>query len=713
VVGTLLLLVLAVVALGAVAYATTTVPGPNKAALAATTTVYYADGRTVLGQFAGQTHRQPLTSEQMPDVMKQAAVASEDRTFYTNKGVSVSGLGRAVVGVLTGSDRGGGSTITQQYVKNITGNDEHTYTRKAREALIALKMDRQTSKDEILTNYLNTIYFGRGSNGVATAAQAYFGLDDPSKLTVQQAALLVGIIPSPSAWDPRKDPQDAQKRYTYVLQSMAAMGYVTQAEADAQPTMPPTVEQATPHWYDGPNGYILQAVKSETVKLHLRVPGPNGRTQVLDTADEIDQAGLKITTTIDPRLQQAAEDTMADPKAYPTRGRTATVQAGLISVDPGTGGIVAMYGGADYRQRQLNAVTQDSAQAGSTFKPFTLVAALEDGTSLYDTFDGHSPQTIKGYTVPNFGPGRGEQFGRINLLTATEESVNTVFVRLNQQVGPEKTVEVAQRLGVRSPVPNVLSNVLGTATVHAQEMAGAYSTLAAGGVYRAPHLVTAVSQGADRRYQADTTGRQVIDPAVNANAVYAMQQVVRSGTAASAGKALGKRPAAGKTGTVNDNLAAWFNGFTPQLETAVVLYNPDPAKPGQLPLPKINGKEVTGGTVPTTIWTSYMAKALKGSPVVQFPKPSRSADAATATATATSTPTATATATATDSPTDEPTATSTDGATDEPTATSTDGATSSPTRTSGSGSGDGSGNGSSDGPTGFGPGIGVGAGADG
>lgn len=699
VVSGLLLLVIMVVGAGAFAYATTSAPSMNEKALEATTTVYYSDGTTVMGELNNGIDRKPLDPDQMPKSAKDAAVASEDRTFYENKGVSVTGLGRAVWGVLTGNpDLGGGSTITQQYVKNITGNNQRAYTRKATEAIQALKVDQQYSKDQILTSYLNTVYFGRGAYGIGAAAEAYFGLQDPTQLTNEQAALLIGILPAPSAWDPATDPDNAQKRYTYVMGAMQGMGYVTADEVANNPTMPQAVEQQKPTWFNGPNGYVLEAVVKEVASKKLSVATLDGGSQTIDTTDAVSTAGLQITSSIDKSLQDAAVATMEDASAYPQRNRPDTVRAGLVSIDPQTGGVRAMYSGEDPKN-QFDAVTYGNAQAGSTFKPFTLLAALESGDyTLSDTFDGSSPQTIDGYTVPNYGKGRGEQFGDINLVKATADSVNTVYVRLNSEIGPDKTAEVAQQLGapVAKSETDLLSNVLGTSTVKPIQMAQAYAALANGGEVRTAHFVASVKQGDAVRYTENTSPTHTFDQQAVADTVYAMQAVTKKdGTAASVGSAFGNRPIAGKTGTTNGNKAAWFNGFTPQLETAVVLYNTGPAPDyAQLSLGSWGGySEITGGTIPAKIWTAYMKKALKDVDVEKFPPPSKQVSAAPS-PTATPTPTDTATASPTDTPTD--------GATDAPTDGATDGATDGPGGNGGpggGGNGNGGGNGQDQGDT--------------
>ncbi|MBF5083293.1 transglycosylase domain-containing protein [Quadrisphaera sp. INWT6] len=381
----MLLIVLVVAGVGAFAYASTSVPTMKEDALVATTTVYYSDGTTVMGELNNGIDRKPLTAEQMPQAAKDAAVASEDRTFYENKGVSVTGIGRAVWGVITGnSDLGGGSTITQQYVKNITGNDQRAYTRKATEAIQALKVDQKYSKDQILTSYLNTVYFGRGAYGIGAATEAYFGPDvDPTQLTHEQAAFLIGILPAPSAWDPATDTGgNAQKRYTYVMGALQGMGKISADEVAANPTIPTIAEQLKPQWFQGPNGYVLQSVVDEVKGLDngLTVATLDGGSQRVTTSDQVATSGLSIVSTIDATKQQAAIDTMNDKNAYPTSGRPDTVRAGLVSIDPATGGVVAMYGGPDPlgATTGVNAITQASAQAGSTFKPITLLAALDD-----------------------------------------------------------------------------------------------------------------------------------------------------------------------------------------------------------------------------------------------------------------------------------------------------------------------------------------------
>lgn len=585
-----------------------------------TSTIFYSDGTTPMASLSKDSvDRVPLKPDEIPKTVKDAIIASEDRTFESNRGVSLTGVGRALYGVVTGKDLGGGSTITQQYVKNVYGDDAPTYTRKLREAVIAVKVDQQVPKDTILADYLNTIYFGRGAYGIQTAAKQYFGVD-ASQLDHEQAALLVGLVPAPSAYDPKVDAAKAQARYAYVMTSMVETKAIPAAEAKANPTLPATVEPTPPQSVQGPNGYIVQQARAELAANKID-------QEMLDTA------GLNIVLTIDKAKQDQAVATMQDPAVYPQQGRPSTLQAALISIDPATGAVRAMYAGADAQKRPFNALTQDTVQGGSTFKPFTLVAALESGKTLSSTLDGSSPRVFP----PSYPPGNplknfdNESEGRINLITATQDSVNTAYYQLNQEVGPEKTVDVAERLGIPKGVvePNP-ANVLGTADVHPWDLATAYATLAAQGVRHTTHVVASATRMDDGKaiYTAGDVGDQVVDPGVVADAEVAMQAVVQRGSGTKA-RALG-RPVAGKTGTTSDIQAAWFSAFTPQLSTTVVMFNPadgsDPkVKNGtRQRIPTLGGiKDVVGGSYPAAIWTAYMKQALDGAERLDFPEPTR------------------------------------------------------------------------------------------
>jgi membrane peptidoglycan carboxypeptidase len=681
VLGWLLGLFLAGVALAvggfAAAYELVKIPDPNKLADAQTSTVYFADGTTQLGTFAAR-NRENVTLDQVPDHVQKAVLAAEDRTFYENRGVSPTGIARAVWTNLSDGTTQGGSTLTQQYVKNYYLTDKQSYTRKFEEFFISLKIDQQESKDETLQNYLNTVYFGRGAWGIQAASQAYFGVDS-SQLDVSQGALLASLLKGPSNYDPRKGPEQAaaaKARVDYVLDGMVSEGWLSPADR-AKAGLPQTIEPKPNTQWQGPNGYLLKTVQDE-------LTGKVGLSE-----EDIERGGLKIVTTFDPKAQAAAVQAVQDqlPSKLPEG-----FHVGLSAIDPKTGGVTAMYGGANWVDNQFNDVTQARAQPGSTFKPFALVAGLEDGISLKTTFNGSSPQTIDGWPARNYG---NEQFGRIDLVTATENSVNTVYGQLNEQVTPAKTRDVAVAAGYPADTPGLtgpqyISNVLGTAAPHPIDVTQAYATFAAQGKRTAWHTIATIddSTGA-RTYTASPTTTQAFPSDVAADATYALQQVVKSGTGSYAGSRLG-RPAAGKTGTTNDNLAAWFAGFTPDMAASVALFqtSPDGTKNVSLDL---GGGEVTGGSYPVRIWTAFMRAALQGTPKSTFPdradvgtargSSSGSTSTSTQRPTPSGTPSDTATQTPTDTPSDSPTGspTSSGGATDGATATPTSGATGRPT----------------------------------
>ncbi len=633
----------------AVAYALMPIPKANEAALAQTTTIYYADGKTPIARIS-DVNRESIPLSKVPVAVQHTFLAAEDRSFYTNRGVSPSGIARALKAAVTGGETVGGSTITQQYVKNFYLTQDQTVTRKLKEIMISLKLDRQLSKDQILDNYLNTIYFGRGADGIQTASRAYFGVD-ASKLTVAQGALLASVIRGPSFYDPRlgaEQTQLAEGRWNYVMDGMVAKGWMTQAERDAQ-KFPTTIKPVAQASTSGTNGYIVDQVKKELL----------GKLQLTDA--EIDRDGLKIVTTIDPKKQQAAVDAVKqlpkDPK---------NLHVGLVSIQPGNGAILSMYGGADFQKRQFNDATDATIQAGSTFKIFALIAALQNGVSTRQTYSGRSPQFFDEFKdtsaatdflrrggVQNFG---NEQFGTIDLIDATAHSVNTVYAQVNIAATPKKTTAAAAAAGVTTTMKSVYANVFGTDNVKVIDMANAYATLAAGGARSTPYLVKSVTAAVgDYSYKAKPTTKQVFDKPLVADVLQAMQAVVQRGTGSYAGARL-DRPAAGKTGTTTDNYGAWFDGFTPNLATAVGIYKGDgsSANPDNM-MDNVPGVgQLTGGTVPVWIWTAYMTQALQGMPVVDFPSaahintPTNTAPPATSsTTTATTTaPPTTATTTA-------------------------------------------------------------------
>lgn len=637
--------------LGAVvaAYATIDLPDPSANTRAQTSTVYYADGKAVMGTYAVQK-RELVDYADLPKYVGDSVVAAEDRTFWDNSGISVPSMARAFVNNVRGGSTQGGSTLTQQYVERYYVDQTTTdYVGKFKEALLALKVSKQQDKKEILGNYLNTIYFGRDSYGIQAAAQAYFDVN-AADLTVSQAALIAGIIPSPNNWDPAVSPEKAEARWGIVIDSMLEGGFITQAQHD-EAEFPETVTYERSTKYEGEQGYLLKMVEDELAQDPIGID-----------KEDLDRGGYTIVTTIQKPVQQRLVDSVHDLWAGRLtdgdKPKSSNLKVAAASVDPATGGIVALYGGKDFLKDQVNWATYGNGiQAGSTFKPFTLVAALEDGVSLDTTFPAYSPMKIDGWgdeddEVTNFG---GASYGSLDLVDATADSVNTVYAQLNVQIGPEKTAEVANRAGITTPVDQYPSNVLGANPVHPLDMADAYATFAAQGVHHEAHIVAKVLNPDDTvNFETDGDPDRVFEEDVVADATYAMTQVVERGSGEPYIKPLGI-PVAGKTGTSTGNLSAWFVGYTPTIATSVALSQVGKDGVSQETITPFGPSgyggtlgEVTGGSIPANLWASYMREVLD---MKQFAKvrefPERSKDEPTSRPTTRPTPTPT--------PTQEPT----------------------------------------------------------
>ncbi|MGN8244326.1 transglycosylase domain-containing protein [Cellulomonas soli] len=627
------------------AYAKVQPPLPSAEIFSETTTVYYADtlnadGSTtpgaVMGTFAEQK-REIVDFSTLPEYVGNAVVASEDRTFFTNSGVDIKGIGRALLNNVSGGDTQGASTLTQQYVERYYVNKTTSdYLGKFNEALLAVKISRQESKDEILSRYLNTIYFGRDSYGIQAAAQSYFGVN-AADLTLSQAAVLAGIIPSPNNWDPAVKPDKAEQRWNRVLDIMVEDGWITAAER-AEQQFPPVIQYTRSETYRGPVGYLLTMVRDELI---AKVPSM--------TDEKLNRGGYTIHTTIQQPVQAAAEaavtqlwdGTLADGAVPNERMKVA-----VASVDPADGAIVALYGGKDYLEDAINRATYgDGVQAGSTFKPFALVAGLEAGIPLTKTYDGSSPQTFGDWTVKNFD---NTDYGSIDLVKSTAQSVNTVYAQLNIEVGPEKTADVATRAGITTPVESNRANVLGTTGVHPLDMAAAYATFAAQGWQADPFIVRSMTNTDDTlAYQGGEERSQQFQADVMADATYAMTQVVEVGSGKQWVQPLGK-PVAGKTGTSTENKSAWFVGYTPTLATAVAFSQVAEDGKSQDTITafgkRANGRditEITGGTWPSALWAAYMGPVLdmpQFAKVTEFPARANIKSTATPTPTVTETP---------------------------------------------------------------------------
>ena len=599
-----LLLVGVGIAVFAVLLARTTVPTANEVATSEATVVYWADGTTELGRL-GESTRRSIDLADVPVEVQQAVLAAEDRDFYEHGGISPIGIGRAVWNNVTGGSTQGGSTITQQYAKNAFLTQERSWDRKLREALLAIKLETLVSKDEILENYLNTIYFGRGAYGIEAAAIAYFGVP-ASQLTLEQGAVLAAIIKSPSGLAPEDGTGPLQARWAYVLDAMAEQGWITQKQR-ARAEFPKITKQKAKDRLGGQTGFLLTMVEQQLVDLGF-------------DEQEIQRGGLRITSTFDRRAQRAAQQAVR--KVGPSSG-TDGLRIGLAAVRPGTGEVVAIYGGRDFVDDQINNATRRFAQAGSTFKPFALAAATEQDVPLTSVWNGDSPATVDGYTFSNYGD---RSYGPVTLLQATESSINSAYVELESDIGVSSVADAAVRAGVPPSTPGMnldnldLTFVLGTASPSGLDMANAYGTFAAEGSRSEPTVVTRVVGPNDGLLYEWQPGPQVaFDPDVANTVSFALERVVTDGTGTTA-LALG-RPAAGKTGTTDDNKSAWFVGYTPQLSAAVLMAKED-ADGIPVTLSGTGGlTTVTGGSFPAAIWTAFMTGALEGEPVVEFPEP--------------------------------------------------------------------------------------------
>lgn len=590
----------------AFAWFTVSIPDPNAFVNSQSTIIQFSNGSEI-GRI-GTQNRQIVKLASIPLNMRRAVLAAEDRNFYSGSAFSITGIARALLNnIKSGSlNNEGGSTITQQYAKTAFLSPSRTIQRKIKELVIAIKLENSLSKDQIFENYLNTIYFGRGSYGVQTAAQQYFNRS-VDQLTLSQSAVIASILRSPGYYDPALSQSNLKRteaRFNYVIQGMLSKGWITQEQAKKAkfPTVAPRVTSGS---LSGPKGYVISAVQNELNKLGF-------------SDEQLLVGGLIIKTTIDQRAQQSAVDSIN--KLTPKRA-PANLHIGLVAIRPGTGEIIALYGGKDYLVRQLNDATQSIALGGSVFKPFALIAALEQGIPLTSVWNGDTPQTFddlgKPYEVSNYGD---EGWGQVDLLSATQHSINTVYVPLGIKVGPDKVIDVARRAGIPAtvamiPTPSV---VLGVASPHVIDVTSAYATFAAQGIYAKPFLIASVT-GPNKGvlFQGRVQTQEQFAKDVMADLTYALKSVVNGGTG-SAALAL-NRPAAGKTGTSESNASAWFSGYTPQLAASVALFRDSASE-------SLNGigglTSVTGGTFPAKIWTAFMKGALKGEPIMSFPAPS-------------------------------------------------------------------------------------------
>lgn len=580
----------------------------------------------------------PVAPEDIPQTIKNAVIAAEDRNFYNHSGFDARGTLRALItDVRQGELAQGGSTITQQLAKTAYGvGTERTLSRKVREAILAAQLDRSLSKEQILYEYLTLVYWGEGAYGIGAAAQVYFG-KPVNELDISEAAVLAGLLPAPSAFNPRADSGTSEIRRQQVLDAMLSEEMITPEEYEEHsarqvwlasagaPPGPATVvadRQTESTRYP----YFIQYLTQELV-----------RALGAESDAVLSSGGYKIYTTLDPRVQEQAEATIRETtEGVENRVTTTaegaeihhTLQMSITAVEPPTGYVRALVGGKDWNlpKGQVNMATGAGTtdghgrQPGSSFKPIVLAEAFEQGIKPSDAISG-APLTIGDYSPENYG---GSVYGDMTLRTATEKSVNTAYVRLMQQVDPYEVVDLANELGlnVRPIDPqddgSGLSIALGSREVTSLGMASAYGTFANRGVRMAPTPIVRVfgPEGELIVDNSEPAGDQVLKEATADNVTDVLRGVITNGTASGRGI---DRPAAGKTGTTQNNNDGWFVGYTPTLSTAVFVGWDPPIGEGFSRT--VNGVSLTGSSIPARSWQRFMRSALEGVPRTDFHEP--------------------------------------------------------------------------------------------
>ncbi|MDH2425538.1 transglycosylase domain-containing protein [Sphaerisporangium sp. TRM90804] len=594
----------------AVGYANTELPTDQDAqeeAKSLGSSFYYADGSymTRLG-----TERRMVKLESVPEFAKDAVVAAENDTFWSDAGISLSGIVRSAWSTATGAQVQGASTITQQmarsYFKGLS--KERSVKRKITEIFIAVKLDKEWSKERVLEFYLNTIPFGRNTYGIEAAAREFFG-HGVKDLTPAEAAYLAGRIQQPGQFDiseEKKDFSGTKFRFNYVLKQMAVLNPQKYGSYPAKLKFPEPEPRKASSAFSGLRGYMLTEALKELESKGL-------------SRSMIETGGYKIYTTFDKKLMLAAKAAVKQT----TAGLPREVHTGLAAVDPTNGRVVAFYGGDNYlgkRPDQFNEAFQARKQAASAFKPYVLAAWLEAGHSLQSYVTGKQPLKLEGTTPISNGHSTPSS---MNIIYATQHSINTAYGQMGAEVGLDAVKRIAEDAGLSKE--SLQSSVdehrylfsIGSAGVTPVEQAGGYSIFANSGKHYPTHtVVKVIDREKVQIISEDKTPKQVIAEEVAADAVVALKSVVKGGTGTAA--ALPDRTVAGKTGTNNDNKEAWFVGFTPQLSAAVGIYKENRKTGAELPL----GSSFEGGTVPARVWRAFMSEAMKGKPVKDFPTPS-------------------------------------------------------------------------------------------
>ncbi|MET8135057.1 transglycosylase domain-containing protein [Streptomyces sp. NPDC005251] len=624
--GTILGSVLLLAGLFALGYFLVRIPSANAAAIKQSNVYLYADGSQLARD--GDVNRENVSLTQISKDAQHATLAAEDRDFYSESAIDPKAMLRAGWNTVTGKGRQSGSTITQQYVKNYYLGQEQTVTRKVKEFFISIKLDREKSKDDILEGYLNTSYYGRNAYGIQAAAQAYYGVN-ARDLTVGQGAYLAALLNAPSEYDVIAHPENraaALARWNYVLDGMVKQKWLTRAARD-RVAFPAPKQAKGPAGLSGQRGYLVQAVNDYLAS-----------NKILDE-DTLTSGGYRITTTLQKSKQvafvKAVDDQVMDQLDKKNRKVDTYVRAGGVAIDPSSGKVLAMYGGIDYTKQYVNNATRRDYQVGSTFKPFVFTSAVQNGSGTRDggpitpntVYDGTDQRPVQGWNGGSYAPENedGVSYGDISVRTATDKSVNSVYAQMAVDVGPAKVEKTAVALGLPADTPDLTASpsiALGPATASVLDMAEAYATLANHGRRGTYTLVGKITKDGSEDVKLSAqdvrpSARQVVSREAADTTTSMLQSVVDGGTGQAAQNA--GRPAAGKTGTAEEDTAAWFAGYTPDLATVVSVMGQDPETGAHKSLYGALGMaRINGGGYPAQIWAQFTQDALDGTEASDF-----------------------------------------------------------------------------------------------